>query len=111
MIARLPVDLAETAISDIEAATEHLLRQGASVRIATAFARRIKTRCLKIGDVPRGGRLREDLMPGLRTVPFERAAVICYLIRDDRILITNIFRAGRDFEAILRGDPQSAEDE
>jgi toxin ParE1/3/4 len=44
--------------------------------VAEGFVRRITDRCARIGGVPHGGRPRDDLAPGLRTVPFERAAVI-----------------------------------
>jgi len=51
---------------------------------------------------PLGGRSRDVLYPGLRTVPFERAAVIAYLVRDGWIEVTNVFYGGRDYEALYR---------
>lgn len=50
-------------------------------------------------------------MLGLRTVPFEHSAVICYLVEADEVLITNIFYGGQNFEAILRGDPPTESDD
>ncbi|WP_318012664.1 type II toxin-antitoxin system RelE/ParE family toxin [Mesorhizobium sp. BR1-1-14] len=55
-----------------------------------------------IGNAPRGGRLRDDIVPGLRTVPFEHSAVIAYLIESDIIRIVNIFYSGRDYETLMR---------
>lgn len=46
--------------------------------IARDFVERIKVRCSRIGNAPLGGISRDDLEPGLRTVPFEKSAVIAY---------------------------------
>lgn len=43
-------------------------------------------------------------------VPFERSAVIAYLIEDDRIRIVNIFYGGRDYESLLRDGGAEHED-
>jgi toxin ParE1/3/4 len=45
-------------------------------------------------------RPRDDLAPGLRTVPFERSAVIAYIVEGGAVQITNIFYGGRDYEAL-----------
>ncbi|BAV53017.1 Uncharacterized protein MLTONO_p0547 (plasmid) [Mesorhizobium loti] len=55
-----------------------------------AFVRRIRARCRKTGDAANGGRPRDDLLPGLRTVPF------------DTVQIVNVFYGGRDYEAPFR---------
>lgn len=106
MIRVLRVELSETAIADLEAIAAHILNASGSLRITTGFIDRIEDRCQRIGDAPRSGRRRDDLRPGLRTVPFERTAVITYAIEEDRILIVNVFYGGRDFEAFLRGDAE-----
>jgi toxin ParE1/3/4 len=43
------------------------------------------------------------LAAGLRTVPFEKSAVIAYVVDGERVQITNIFYGGRDYEALYRG--------
>jgi len=55
-----------------------------------------------IGNAPHGGRSRDDIMPGLRTVPFEHSAVIAYIVDDGLVCIVNIFYGGRDYEALMR---------
>ena len=46
-------------------------------------------------------------MAGLRTVPFERSAVIAYRVENDTVEITNIFYGGQDYEALYKGlEPQ-----
>lgn len=81
--------------------TAWLRRAGVSTRIRQAFIKRIRERCRRIGDAPHGGRTRDDLKPGLRTVPFEGRTVIAYTVDGDHVVITNIFYGGRDFEALL----------
>ena len=49
------------------------------------------------------GRPRDDLKVGLRTVPFERKAVIAYRVEADCVRISSIFYGGGDFEALYRG--------
>jgi toxin ParE1/3/4 len=56
--------------------------------------------------VPLGGRPRDDLAAGLRTVPFERTAVIAYVVSGDLVEVINIFYGGRDYEAIYRRHPR-----
>jgi toxin ParE1/3/4 len=73
------------------------------VQIAEGFARRIKARCDRIGYAPLGGRPRDDLAQGLRTVPFEKSVVITYVIVSDSVEITNIFYGGRDYQMFYRG--------
>ena len=80
-----------------------MLRVSRSHTTAEGFVRRIVERCERIGDAPHGGRPRDDLEPGLRTVPFERSAVIAYKAEPGRVLVTNVFYGGRDFEALYRG--------
>lgn len=96
------LDLLDIA-DDIEAATS-------STRLAVRYAARIEERCRRIGNAPHSGRPRDDLARGLRTIPFEKSALICYMIEDDTVWITNIFRRGRDYETILRGHSHSDTD-
>lgn len=98
----LPVLLTEPAITDINGISDYIEEATGSTRVALRYVERINERCRSIGNAPRGGRLRDDLMPGLRSVPFERTAIICYMIEEHCVLITNVFHGGRDFEAVLR---------
>lgn len=84
-----------------------LVSNGASRQTASRFIARIADRAQRIGDVPFGGRPRDDLTPGLRTVPFEDRAVIAYVVRNDMVEIVDIFYGGRDYEALYReGGPE-----
>ncbi len=72
---------------------------------AERFLARLIAACERIGDRPLGGRARDDLWPGLRTFPFERKAVIAYLVKGQTVEITNVFYGGRDYEALYLADP------
>jgi toxin ParE1/3/4 len=100
---RLRVEFRPSANVDIATIFEYIFEGSQSSAVALRFIRRIRDRCERIGDVPLGGRPRDDLAPGLRTVPFERSAVIAYIVEGDAVQITNIFYGGRDYEAIYRG--------
>ena len=80
-----------------------MLRIGGNQITAERFVRRIKARCDKIGILPLGGRPRDDLAPGLRTVPFERRAIIVYKVEPSCVRIVNVFYGGRDYEALYLG--------
>lgn len=69
--------------------------------VADRFLDRLVSRCERIGDAPHGGRPRDDLEPGLRTVSFERSAVIAYRVDEDQVQIVNVFYGGRNFEALF----------
>ena len=103
MIQRLAVVLSEAAISDLEAIAAYIFESSRSGSIANGFVDRIKERCRSIGNAPLGGRPRDDIVPGLRTVPFEHSGVIAYLVEGDVVYIVNIFYGGRDYEALMRG--------
>ncbi len=107
---RLEVVLREEAVSDLADIYTYVAQVSASPVTALGFVLRIKARCQRIGFVPMGGRRRDDLHPGRRTVPFEHTAVIAYVVEDDQVCITNVFYGGRDYEALYRGDEPTRPD-
>ncbi|WP_407518682.1 type II toxin-antitoxin system RelE/ParE family toxin [Methylobacterium oryzisoli] len=100
---RLEVAFRAEADDDLSQIYLWVYEASRSPQVAERFLDRLIGRCERIGDAPLGGRRRDDLEPGLRTVPFERTAVIAYRVEGDRVLITNVFYGGRDFEALYRG--------
>jgi toxin ParE1/3/4 len=74
--------------------------------VANRFLDRLVSRCERIGDAPHGGRPRNDLAPRLRTVSFERSAVIAYRVDGDQVEIVNVFYGGRNFEALFQDRDQ-----
>lgn len=99
---RLPVVWREEALSDLSDIYRFIAEQSGYPEQAWRFFQRIQGRCARIGDVPHGGRPRDDLAIGLRTVPFERVAIIAYVVESDTVRVTNVFYGGRDYEALYR---------
>jgi toxin ParE1/3/4 len=108
---RLEVRFRPEASDDLEDIYRSIFRATLSPALAEGFTKRIRERCRRIGNVALGGRLRDDLEPGLRTVPFERRAVIAYKVESDCVRITNIFYGGRDYEALYRRQSSEENDE
>lgn len=102
---RLKVTYRPEARRELQQIYDYIAEASGSHAVAERFVERILTRCRKIGDVPYGGRPRDDLQTGLRTVPFEKSAVIAYRI-GETVDITNIFYGGRDYEALYKGAPE-----
>lgn len=100
---RLEVVYRPEAVADLQHIFRYVLRRSQSRTVAERFVGRVRERCRRIGAVPHGGTPRDDLAPGLRTVAFERRAVVAYRVEGDKVVITNVFFGGRDFEALYRG--------
>jgi toxin ParE1/3/4 len=91
------------AVADLDDIYHAVLRLSASRVVAERYVARIRERCRRITILLFGGRLREDLAPGLRTVPHERHVVIVYrVVAPAMVEITNIFYSGRDYAALYR---------
>jgi toxin ParE1/3/4 len=104
-VQRLPVIYTDDARSDLSVIFAIVLEMSRSLLTAERFVRRIEERCYRIGDAPRGGAPRDDIVPGLRIVPFEKRAVIAYFVDEDAVIISNIFYGGVDYEALLGTRP------
>jgi toxin ParE1/3/4 len=63
---------------------------------------RIVTFCRGLSMFPLRGKARDDLLPGLRTIGFERRATIAFMVTTDAVLIEGVFYGGQDFEASFR---------
>lgn len=74
----------------------------ASSNIATGYLDRIHAACVALADFPERGRHRDDILPGLRTIGFERRVTIAFRVLKTRVEIVTIAYGGRDFERELR---------
>jgi toxin ParE1/3/4 len=115
-VRRLKVTYRPEVLADLGEIYRYVAIKSQNRVIARDFVERIKARCSRIGDAPSGGTPRDDLEPGLRTVPFEKTAVIAYKVEDDRVRIGNVFYGGKDFEALYHdrapgeaGDEEAAQ--
>jgi len=74
--------------------------------LAEKLVDRIFERCGSLAEFPLKGRARDDLLRGVRILPFEHTAVIAYRITASEIEVLNVFYAGRDYESSLLGEAE-----
>lgn len=97
------VVLRPAALDDL-AAIEEWIAERSDHETATAYGDRILDACDALGNFPRRGSDRDDLIPGARTVSFERSATIVYVVQDDIVEVARILRKGRDIVGALAND-------
>jgi toxin ParE1/3/4 len=67
---------------------------------ADGYISRIIAFCMGLGR----GQRREDLLPGLRTIGFERRITIAFVVTPEAVLIEGIFYGGQDFESFFKDE-------
>ncbi len=78
------------------------ITQQSGERVANGYAGRIVAFCRGLSTFPLRGAARDDLLPGLRTLGFERRATIAFMVTVDAVLIEGVFYGGQDFAANFR---------
>ncbi len=91
------------AETDLFALYEYIASK-TSETIAGSYLSRIEAACLALANFPERGTRRDDIVPGLRTIGFERRATIAFRVLKTRVEIVTIAYGGRDFESDLRED-------
>ncbi len=89
------------AEADLFELYDYIAAQSGLTRAGDYIAR-IEQACLALSTFPGRGTKRDDILPGLRTVGFERRATIAFRVLSDTVEIVAISYAGRDFESELR---------
>ena len=69
---------------------------------ARAYIVRMRTRCLRLLDNPRGGRVRRKGRPPIRSVPLERSATILCRAGRSEVVVLRVIPRGRDVDALVR---------
>lgn len=92
----LEVDFHPLADLDLEDIYNYIAKD--SPDRAIAFIRRIQMLCSSLVIMPERGRSRSDLAPGVRTLVFERRAIIAYRLQPEGVVILRIFYAGQNFD-------------
>jgi toxin ParE1/3/4 len=73
-----------------------------SPETAIGYIRRIRDGCMALAAFPERGRRRDDILPGLRIISFERRVTIVFRVLKARVEIVTVAYGGRDFEGELR---------
>ena len=71
--------------------------------IAGGYIERIEAACMALATFPSRGTRRDDILPGLRTLGFERRVTIAFRVLKTQVEIVTIAYAGRNFEDNLPG--------
>ncbi len=95
------VSFRPAAEADLMGLYTYIAEEAGRVR-AGAYIDRIEAACLALETMPRRGRPRDDIRPGLRTMSFERRATIVYQVKGAEVVIIRIFYGGQDYERSLR---------
>jgi toxin ParE1/3/4 len=69
---------------------------------ADGYVTRILRQCEVLTAAPSLGEARDDVLPGLRIMGFERRAIIAFESTDDVLLILGVYYGGQDWERQLR---------
>jgi toxin ParE1/3/4 len=70
--------------------------------VSGGYIERIEAACMELATFPERGTRRDDIRPGLRTIGFERRAIIAFQVRPDNVLVGRVLYGGRDLEHALR---------
>jgi len=71
---------------------------------AMAYLARIETYCRGFANFPERGTKRDDLLPGLRVVGFERRVTIAFHVDADTVTFDRILYGGRDLSGQVEQD-------
>jgi toxin ParE1/3/4 len=77
---------------------------------ARNYTKRLENVCQSLERFPLRGTPRDDIRPGLRTLAHKRSATIAFSVEGHSVVIHGIFKAGLDYETILREINQSEGD-
>lgn len=68
---------------------------------AYAYTAKIEAQAERLALFPHRGTPREDLVPGLRTVPYRRRVTIAYRVLEDCVEVLRLIQAGQDWDALF----------
>ena len=71
---------------------------------AFAYSSKIEAHAAKLATYPERGTPRDDLVPGLRTMPYRRKVVIAYRVLEDEVEILRLVHSGKDLGGAFDGD-------
>ena len=97
------VVFAPQAQADLAGLYDYIAERSGNQR-ALAYIERIEVFCHGMSIASERGTRRDDLLPGLRTVGFERRITIAFRVGLQRVTILRILYGGRDLGRALSAD-------
>ena len=71
---------------------------------AFAYTGKIEAKAAKLAIYPERGTPRDDLVPGLRTMPYRRKVVIAYHVLENEVEILRLVHSRKDLGGVFDGD-------
>ena len=96
-----PIRLSPRAKAQLDSLFLYIARNASSA-IAARFVDAVLEKIDSLADFPDRGTPRDDIRPGLRTVPFRRRTTIAYAVAPKEVLIIGVFYGGQNFESLLQ---------
>lgn len=89
------------AETDLFGLYEHIAKE-AGLAAAGGYVERIEAACLDLATFPERGTQRDDLLPGIRIMGFERRATILFRVLKSEVVIVRILYGGQDYARAIR---------
>lgn len=93
----------EAAIADLRGIF-HWTVDHADPEVALRFTQRIEAEAEKLAGFPNRGRPRDEIRPGLRSIPYARSITIFYSVDAREVQIVRVIHARRDLNAAFESD-------
>jgi len=82
---------------DLVGVYEFITRAG-NPQNAIGFVDRLSSFCHRLDVASQRGHRRDDMLPGLRIVGFERRVTVAFTVDEDRVNILRLFYGGQDWK-------------
>lgn len=99
---RRAVVLTPEFLSDLASIGDYIAEHGGRER-AAAYVARIEAFCRGLEVASERGDARDDILPGLRAVGFERSATILFVVEGDVVSVLRMRGRGLDWEREMNG--------
>ena len=91
--------LTEPAIQDIEQIADYIARQS-GLDQADRFLNKLDAKFVKIAQFPNLGRQRDEILPGLRSLPMDNYLIL-YMVMGQDVEIFRVVSGYRDLSALF----------
>lgn len=96
----LPVVWRSAARDDLLALYDWIADR-ADPETAFAYAARIEELAERLAEFPHRGTPRDDLVPGMRTVPYRRRVTVAYQVLENCVEVLRLVQSGQDWEQLF----------
>lgn len=91
--------LTKPAIQDIEQIADYIANQSGFDR-ADRFLNKLDAKFAKIAQFPNLGRQRDEILPGLRSIPMDKYLIL-YMVIEQNVEIFRVVNGYRDLSALF----------